>query len=366
VLKLYSETISHKSNVGGVRLNLEDRQAARRAYRDIKASVHEKAGAKHFLGVTVQPMVRLDGYELILGSSLDPQFGPVLLFGSGGQLVEVYRDRALALPPLNTTLARRMMEQTRIFAALKGARGRAPVDLAALELLLVQFSQLVTEQRWIREADINPLLVAGGRLIALDARVVVHGPEVTPETLPEVAIRPYPVQYVTPWQLKDGTPVTIRPIRPEDEPMMVRFHETLSERSVYFRYFHPIRLNARVAHERLTRMCFIDYSREMALVVVRTDHEEHRDELLGVGRLIRVHGTRDAEFAILISDRWQGQGIGTELLSRLVRIGKEERLERIVADILTDNTEMQRVCEKIGFKQEYSAADGVVKAAIAL
>jgi len=122
---------------------------------------------------------------------------------------------------------------------------------------------------------------------------------------------------------------------------MVRFHETLSERSVYFRYFHPIRLNARVAHERLTRMCFIDYSREMALVVVRMDREARREDLLGVGRLIRVHGTRDAEFAILISDQWQGQGIGTELLARLVQIGREEKLERIVADILTDNTEMQ-------------------------
>lgn len=366
VLKLYSETITHKSEVGGVRLNLGDRQAVRRAYREIKAAVREKAGAKHFLGVTVQSMIRLDGYELILGSGLDPQFGPVLVFGSGGQLVEVYRDRSLALPPLNTTLARRMMEQTRIFAALKGVRGRAPVDLAALELLLVQFSQLVAEQRWIREADINPLLVSGDRLIALDARVVVHGPESTPDTLPNLAIRPYPVQYVTPWKLKDGTPVTIRPIRPEDEPMMVRFHETLSERSVYFRYFHPIRLNARVAHDRLTRMCFIDYSREMALVVVRADREARREDILGVGRLIRVHGTRDAEFAILISDQWQRQGIGTELLARLVRIGKEEKLERIVADILSDNTEMQRVCEKIGFKQQYSAAEGIVKAAIDL
>ena len=366
VLKLYSATISHKSEVGGVRLNLTDRQSVRRAYREIKAAVLEKAGVKHFLGVTVQSMIRLEGYELILGSSLDPQFGPVLLFGSGGQLVEVYRDRALALPPLNTTLARRLMEQTRIFAALNGTRGRPPVDLSALELLLVQFSQLVTEQRWIRETDINPLLVSGNHLIALDARVVVHGPDATLESLPDLVIRPYPVQYVTPWQLKDGTPVTIRPIRPEDEPMMVRFHETLSERSVYFRYFHPIRLNARVAHERLTRMCFIDYSREMALVVVRTDREARREDLLGVGRLIRVHGTRDAEFAILISDQWQGHGIGTELLARLVQIGREEKLERIVADILPDNTEMQRVCEKIGFRQEYSAAEGVVKAVIGL
>lgn len=366
VLKLYSETITHKSEIGGVRLNIDDRRGVRRAFREIKAAVRDKAGAKHFLGVTVQSMIRLEGYELILGSSLDPQFGPVLLFGSGGKLVEVWRDRALALPPLNTTLARRMMEQTRVFSALKGGHGRAPVDVAALELLLVKFSQLVTEQRWIREADINPLLISGDRLIALDARVVVHGPETTKEMIPDLAIRPYPVQYVSPWKLKDGTPVTIRPIRPEDEPMMVRFHETLSERSVYFRYFHPIRLNARVAHERLTRMCFIDYSREMALVVVLPDREAQREDILGVGRLIRVHGTRDAEFAILVSDQWQRQGIGTELLARLVQIGREEKLERIVADILPDNTEMQHVCEKIGFKQQYSTGEGVTKAVIEL
>ena len=139
----------------------------------------EKAGAEHFQGVTVQPMAKLDGYELIIGSSLDPQFGPVLLFGTGGQLVEVFKDRALALPPLNSTLARRMMEQTNIFNALKGVRGRKPVDLAALEELLVRFSQLVVEQPWIKEIDINPLLASPERLLALDARVVLHGPEMT-------------------------------------------------------------------------------------------------------------------------------------------------------------------------------------------
>ncbi|MBI4785925.1 MAG: acetate--CoA ligase family protein, partial [Chloroflexi bacterium] len=159
VLKLYSETITHKTDVGGVQLNLHDEADVRRAYRAIQDSVGQIANLPHaFLGVTVQPMVKLDGYELIVGSSIDPQFGPVLLFGSGGQLVEVFKDRALALPPLNTTLARRMMEQTIIFKALKGVRGRPPVDLAALEQLLVRFSQLVVEQRWIKEIDINPLL----------------------------------------------------------------------------------------------------------------------------------------------------------------------------------------------------------------
>ena len=229
------------------------------------------AGAGHFQGVTVQPMVKLDGYELIIGSSLDPQFGPVLLFGTGGQLVEVFKDRSLGLPPLNTTLARRMMEQTRIITALKGVRGRRPVDLAALEQLLVRFSYLVVEQPWIKELDINPLLASPDRLLALDARVIVHGPEVQDAEILRPAIRPYPTQYVSSWTAKDGMPLVIRPIRPEDEPLLVQFHGTLSDRSVVLRYFHVMTLSTRVAHERLTRICFIDYDREMALVAERQD-----------------------------------------------------------------------------------------------
>ena len=203
VLKLFSETITHKTDVGGVQLNLKDAQAVARRVRQIEAAVKRRS-ARHFLGVTVQPMIKLEGYELILGSSLDPQFGPVLLFGLGGQLVEVFKDRALALPPLNTTLARRMMEQTKIYKALKGVRGRKSVDLAALEQLLVRFSQLVVEQPWIKEIDINPLLASPDRLIALDARVVVHDQSVKEEDLPKLPIRPYPTQYVSPWKMKDG------------------------------------------------------------------------------------------------------------------------------------------------------------------
>src|SRR5262249_295327 len=153
------------------------------------------------------------------------------LFGSGGQLVEVYRDRALALPPLTATLARRLMERTRIYTALRGVRGRKPVDLTALEHLLVRFSQLVVEQRWIKECDINPLLVSTNRLVALDARFVLHEASTTEDQLPTTSIRPYPTQYVTSWALKDGSTVVIRPIRPEDEPLIVEFHRSLSERS---------------------------------------------------------------------------------------------------------------------------------------
>jgi acetyltransferase len=297
-----------------------------------------------------------DGYELIVGSSLDAQFGPVLLFGTGGQLVEVFKDRALSLPPLNTTLARRMMEQTKIYKALKGVRGRKPINMAELEQVMVRFSRLVVEQPWIKEIDINPLLATSERLIALDARIVVHGSQVNKEDLPKLAIRPYPNRYVSNWTMKDGNEVRIRPIRPEDEPMMVKFHETLSERTVYLRYFHLMNLPQRVAHERLTRICFIDYDREMALVA------EHEGAIVGVARLTRILGTNDAEVAVLVSDHSHGRGLGKELLARLVIVGGDEKLRALKADILPDNRDVMRICEKLGFSLRHSVEDEVVKA----
>lgn len=355
VLKLHSETITHKTDVGGVRLLLKDAETVRRAYHAIQESVTEKVGAEHFLGVTVQPMLNLEGYELIIGSSLDAQFGPVLLFGTGGQLVEVFKDRALALPPLNTTLARRMLEQTRIYTALKGVRGRKPVDLSQLEQLLVRFSHLVVEQPWIKEIDINPLVASPEQLVALDARIVLHDPELKVEDLPKPAIRPYPIQYVGSWTMKDGPEVVIRPIRPEDEPLMVKFNQSLSEESVYRRYFHMINLQARIAHERLTRLCFIDYDREIALVAETTNPDTGEVEVLGVSRLSKLHGTDTAEFGMMVSDRVQSKGLGTELLRRLLEVGRDEHLDCIKAEILTENRPMQRVCEKLGFQLKRSA-----------
>jgi acetyltransferase len=363
VLKLFSETITHKTDVGGVQLNLGGREAVERAWHRIQTSVTEKAGAEHFQGVTVQPMIKSgDGYELIIGSSLDAQFGPVLLFGTGGQLVEVFKDRALSLPPLNTTLARRMMEQTKIYKALQGVRGRKPVNLAELEQVMVRFSRLVVEQPWIKEIDINPLLATPDRLVALDARIVVHGPEVSKEQLPKLAIRPYPTRYVSKWTMKNGEEVLIRPIRPEDEPMMVKFHATLSERSVYLRYFHLMNLSQRVAHERLTRICFIDYDREMAMVAERRNPNSGENEILGVSRLTRVLGTNDAEVAVLVSDQFHSRGLGKELLARLVIVGGDEKLGALKADILPDNRDVMRICEKLGFTLRHSLEDEVVKA----
>jgi acetyltransferase len=367
VLKLHSTTITHKTDVGGVKLNLQNADEVRAAFHEIETSVRALAGEQHFHGVSVQPMVKLrDGYELILGCSLDTQLGPVLLFGSGGQLVEVFKDSALGLPPLTTTLARQMIEQTRIYEALKGVRGRDPVDMASLEKLLVRFSQLVVEQRWIKEIDINPLVVSSEKMIALDARVVLHEPNMQKSELPRLAIRPYPNKYVSPFTLSDGVRVIIRPIRPEDEPKMIEFHKTLSDESIYLRYFHHIPFDERIAHERLARICFNDYDRELALVAERCDENDNPCEIRGVGRLIKLRGGNKAEFAILISDQYQHQGLGRELLSRLVQFGRDEGLSQIVADILPDNTGMIRVSKQVGFTTRYDANDQLVKAEIML
>jgi acetyltransferase len=365
VLKLHSLTITHKTDVGGVQLNLRDAGAVKTAFQAIQQSVTEKAGAEHFQGVTVQPMVKLDGYELIVGSSLDEQFGPVILFGTGGQLVEVFEDRALALPPLNSTLALRLMEQTRILKALKGVRGRKPVDLSALEDLLVRFSQLVVEQRWIKEIDINPLLASPEHILALDARVVVHGLDMTEDHLPTSAIRPYPIHLVKTWKMKDGNDVVIRPIRPEDEPMMIEFHKKLSERSVYLRYFQPLKLTQRTAHERLTRACFIDYNREMALVAERKN-EAGEGEILAVGRLSKLHGQDEAELAAVATDVAQHKGLGSELYRRLIEFARDERLKRVVSTMLPENREMRAVCVKHGFKMFSSMEDNTIRAELEL
>ncbi|MFN8444582.1 MAG: bifunctional acetate--CoA ligase family protein/GNAT family N-acetyltransferase [Caldilineaceae bacterium] len=365
VLKLNSETITHKTDVNGVQLNLLNAEAVRAAFELICKSVSEKAGVDCFQGVTVQPMVKLDGYELIVGSSQDAQFGPVLLFGSGGTLVEVFKDRALALPPLTTTLARRMMDRTRIIEALRGIRGRKPVDLEALARLLVRFSQMVVEQRWIKEIDINPLLVSSEQIVALDARVLLHDPSLQRDQLPRPAIRPYPMRYASTWTMKNGDEVLIRPIRPEDEPMMVKFHEQLAPDSIYLRYFHPISVGQLTSHDQLARLCFTDYDREMNLVVEAKD-EEGKSHIIGLGQLSKVHGTNDAEFSILVVDKHQRHGIGTELLRRLVQVGRDEKLTHIVAEILPQNEGMKRVSAKLGFKLEMIQDLRVVFAQLAL
>lgn len=363
VLKLFSETITHKTDVGGVQLNLMNEDAIRQAWRAIKDSVTKKVGAEHFQGVTVQEMIKMEGYEIILGSSLDNQFGPVMLFGSGGQLVEVMKDRALGLPPLNSTLAQRMIEQTRIYKALGGVRGRKPVDLAALKQIMINFSFLAVEQHWIKEIDINPLLASPERLVALDARIVLHGPEVDVASLPTVAIRPYPIQYVKDIEL-NGQPVLVRPIRPEDEPIFMEFNRGLSDVTVFQRFLQPLEISRLVAHEQLTRSCFVDYATEIPLVAVIKN--DGKSSIVGVARLRRIQGGREGRFSLLIADAWQHKGIGRRLMEMLVDVAREEDLDGVGAPMLAENMRMQAICRKLGFTLSASPDEGLVRADLRL
>jgi acetyltransferase len=371
VLKLHSEIITHKTDVGGVKLFLNDADAVRTAYTEIANSVHSIVGQKdasgtpYFLGVTVQPMVDLEGYELILGSSIDGQFGPVILFGLGGQLVEVFKDSSLALPPLNSTLARRMMERTRIYTALKGVRGRKPVDLESLERMVVRFSTLICEQPWIKELDINPLIASPEGLIALDARVVLHGNNLKESELPRLAIRPYPLQYVSEWTAKDGTKIIFRPIRPEDEPLLYKFHESLSDRSVYMRFMHPMLLSERAAHVRLSRICHGDYDREITLIADKYEVGPGDLRVLAAARISKIHGNNAARFSLLVSDCCQGMGIGKEIMRRAIEVARQEKLTRLEVLMTPDNQAMRHLCETTGFSFSQTS-DGLIKGDLSL
>jgi len=366
-VKLWSRVITHKTDVGGVKLGLVDERAIGRAFDEIRASAVARGGPDCFLGVTVQPMVdRAAGHELILGGTVDRQLGPVMMFGAGGELVEVLRDRAVALPPLTTTLARRLIDETRIARALRGVRGRPAVDLAGLASLLVRFGDLIADERRIREIDINPLLVTPAGAVALDARVVLHGPDIGDAELPRTAIRPYPTEYVWTERSRDGAPFIVRPIRPDDEPLVIAFHGTLSDESVRFRYLHPFKLDERTAHERLIRTCFVDYDREMALVAeIRTPAGERA--IAAIGRLSRDRdGQGGAEFALLVADAWQRRGVGRALLGRLVEVARRERVTRVYADILAANVGMQHLCEQLGFTLDPMPEGGVISAVLEL
>jgi acetyl coenzyme A synthetase (ADP forming)-like protein len=297
------------------------------------------------------------GPPLRIASSVDPQFGPVLSFGIGGELAEFEGDRALGLPPLNSTLARRVMEQTRVYRALRDRPDGEPVDLEGLELLLVRVSRLVAEQRWIREIGIDPLCIGPEGWTAREARIALHDPDLQEEQLPKLAIRPYPSEYASCWTTRKGQSVVIRPIRPEDEPLMVEFHRTLSDETVRSRYLGAMGLHRRIEHERLTRLCFIDYEREIALVVDWHDPESGERQIWGVGRLVRLHRSGNAEYAIVISDQMQGEGLGGELLRRLIEVARAERIGRIVGNVLPDNRRMLKACRRLGFRLHSRGAE---------
>lgn len=363
VVKLHSNTITHKSDVGGVKLNIRSEQEVKDAFTSIQKAVLNKFDASHFQGVTVQRMAKLDGLELILGSSLDPQFGPVILFGAGGVMVEIFKDSALALPPLNTTLAKLLIEKTKISHALTGFRGMPSVDIDALLQLIVNFSRMIVENPRIKECDINPLLASHTNLLALDARIVLHPKNLPDADIPRLAIRPYPVQYVVHKTLKNGTPLTIRPIRPEDERAMIAFHKELSDSTVRQRYFDFITLDERITHERLVKICFNDFDRAISLIAL-TPSSTNTPAIAGVVRLSRLPQQSTADLKMTISDPYQHKGIGTCLLNHMINVAKQENISQITATILSENDGMIQLCKKAGF--EISEEQPFVKAKLML
>jgi acetyltransferase len=355
VLKLCAKTITHKTDIGGVKLNIKDEKGVEKAFKEIVASLKSRKLEKEFVGVSVQSMIKSDGYEIIIGSSIDPQFGPVLLFGSGGQLVEVMRDSSLALPPLTTTLARRAMERTKIYQAFKGVRGRKPIDIKKLEKIFVRFSNLVVENLDIKEMDINPLIVSSDGIISVDSRVILHKKS---EKFPTLAIRPYPLKYVQTWKLKDAKEVLIRPIKPEDEQLLIMFYRELSERTVKQRYLEVLQYKELATHERLIRICCSDYDREIILVVEATNSEDKK-EFLAAGRMSKIIGTKNASFSLIVKDSYQHSGIGSKLVKELVGVAKSEGVERLEAHMFAENKEMISICKKMKFKILENVEEGL-------
>jgi acetyltransferase len=361
VLKLLSSTLTHKSDVGGVQLNLADDKAVRAAFAAIESNVNRLGKPGVIEGVSVQAMVSERGYELIIGSSLDRQFGPVILFGCGGILVEVFKDRALALPPLNRTLARRLMERTKIYQALLGVRGQKAVNLEALETLLARFSLLLVDFPEIREIDLNPVLATPERVVALDARMLLCPADQPPEQRPRLAIYPYPNQYIAPFQMRDGREVLVRPIRPEDEPLIVALHAGHSEHTIRMRFFSMVKTLSR---DSLIRLCHLDYDREMALTAVLRENSEPR--LLGVARYYLNPETGIAEFAVVISDAYQRQGLGRHLMQRLIDIARERGVRRLVGQVLIENAPMLHLMRSLGFSPPIPVDNQVVRVELSL
>ncbi len=359
VLKIYSKTITHKTDVQGVKLNLQNDDEVKKAFLQIQNSLKELDRERDFEGVSVQKMIILDGYELILGSSIDSDFGPIMLFGTGGELVEVFKDKAIALPPLTITLAKRLIERTKIYKALKGFRGKKAINLAKLEKILVDFSSLIAQYQEIKECDINPLLVSKDEIIALDARIILHDQR---EKYPKLSIRAYPIHLVTDTKLKDKTEIVIRPIHPDDESLMREFYKDVSEKSLKEEYFKTLHYDDLIAHERLIRMCFIDYDREITLVAQLKKSEE----IIAIGRFTKLKNSQDGFFSLLVKDKWHKKGLGKKLLANIIEIAKKENRKFLVSQILKDNIAMKNLCKSFGFSFEKAKDHSIIKLSLKL
>ncbi len=362
VLKILSPQIVHKSDAGGVILNVHDASEVREAFDTLIQRATAYNPNAQIIGVTVQQMVQKKGYEIILGGKTDPIFGPVVLFGMGGVGVELFKDYSMGLPPLNTTLIRRMMEDTKIYRLLKGYRNSPPVNLKKLEETVLLFSQLLMDFPQIKEIDINPLLINETEAVILDARIVIDKESVCKSFVPHehLVISPYPKKYEMLWTLKNGQDVLLRPIKPEDEPMWLEMFQNFSEESIRYRFFQMLK---DTPHAVRVRYCNIDYDREVAMVAELL--EEGRRKLLGVARVSVEPDGKSGEMAFVVGDRWQNQGLGTKMVDYTLDIAAEMGVENVYAIMLPDNYRALSLTKKMGFDIEY-LSDGTVRGNLTL
>jgi acetyltransferase len=352
-MKINSPDIPHKSDVGGVRLNIGSAQAVRRAYNELLDSVRAQRPDARLNGVLLERMyTNGQGRELLVGVARDAVFGPVVSFGAGGTAVEVMRDRAVALPPLNTFIARRLIAETRISRLLAAYRNLPAVDQDAVEQVLLRISELVCELPHVTELDINPLMADPGGAWVVDARIGVDSPAPSLEPYGHMAIHPYPAHLGDRFQLADGTDIRIRPIRPEDAEIEQDFVRNLSEESKYFRFMRTLH---ELTHEMLVRFTQIDYDREMAFIAV-TERGGGEQEL-GVARYTINPDGDSCEFAIVVADDWRGLGIGTRLLRTLMTAAKARGLKVMMGEALANNTDMRALAERLQFTVRTSDED---------
>ena len=358
VMKIHSPDITHKSDIGGVLLNLNDDRQVRNAFDKIESNVISRMPDARIEGVTIQKMfVAKDAVELILGIKKDAIFGTVLLVGMGGITAELFGDKALGFPPLNERLARHMLESLRIYPLLKGYRGSQPKNTDKLIQVLIRLSYLAADFPEIKELDINPLLVTSEEVIAVDARIVIDEAIIGKE-IPEyahLALHPYPEKYVKRASLQDGMDLLLRPIKPEDEPLWLEMIGSCSRESLYsrFRYFFHWE-----SHEVATRYCYIDYDREIAIVAEIIQDDKRK--LIGVGRLIADPDHETVEYAILVPDAWQQKDLGNILTDYCLEIAGKWNLKKFVAQTTTDNKRMISVFQKRGFKISINSQDSTV------
>ena len=359
VMKLLSPDISHKTEAGGIRLDLRSDEDIREAFTGIVESARRYQADARIEGVTLQPLFANPDYEILLGAKRDVHFGPVVLFGMGGIFTEVLKDRALGLPPLNRLLARRMMQQTRAWTLLQGYRNRPPADMEQLEEMIIRLSQLLIDFPQIAELDMNPVMIKDGKTVAVDARILVSEPE-RPYPL-HLVISPYPAEDESHLVTEEGTRLFVRPVRPEDAPLFRTFAEVLSPKSIYHRFFSHVK---ELSPKMLARFTQIDYDREIALVALSDDSEG--EQMLGVARIIGDPDGKDGEFAVMVGDPWHGKGIGSNLLKKCLAIAARRGFQKVHGIVLRENQSMLTLGKKLGFKQTPGPDVGEIELVISL